>query len=64
MKHLAFIPFWESQILIHIMIMFHLGEALITQEQDTKTVLLKIWVLLITLSTISDVIRRIVFLIK
>ena len=41
--------------------MSNLGDALITCEQDARIIPLKIWVVWITLLTISTVIERLLF---
>ena len=41
MRFLAFIPLCESQILTHIIAISDLGDALMMQSQDVRTILLK-----------------------
>jgi len=47
-------------MLTYTMTMSNLGDILITQEQEARTMSLKMWVLLITLSIMSSITERLV----
>jgi len=51
---------YKSQMLTHTTTMLDFGETLITWGHDDRTILSKMWVLLIILLTISDEMRRLV----
>jgi len=55
---------WAFQISTQITTISDLGEALITLDLDARTTLLKICINLIILSTILEVIRILVFLMR
>ena len=66
LKHLfistfAFKLHWKSQMLIHMTAMSDLGDALMIYSLETSTMLLNIYINLITLSIISEEIRIFVF---
>jgi len=58
---LAFLPFWMFQISIHMTAMSDLGKTLIIQSLKASAILLKILFFFKISSTISDIIRVLVF---
>jgi len=61
MRYLALVSFYESYISTQTTAISDLGDALITWEQEARTISLKIWMFLMTLSIIPGVTERLVF---
>ena len=57
---LPFVPFWESQVLIHITAMLDLGDALMMHRHEANITSFKMWVVFKFLSIMSWVKKRLV----